>query len=80
MTARVVTPRADLASKTGQRGAGHIPEGISAFADWQGLFTGTTPLLPAHLLDNDDPVALCEMITTGWPTDQGIPEDISGGP
>ncbi|MBA3292642.1 MAG: hypothetical protein H0T40_02625 [Geodermatophilaceae bacterium] len=52
----------------------------SAFADWQGLFTGTTPLLPAHLLDNDDPVALCEMITTGWPTDQGIPEDISGGP
>ena len=50
------------------------------FGDWQSMFMGSTPLLPAHLLDNDDPVAMCEMITTGWPIDQGIPDDISGGP
>ncbi len=46
------------------------------YADWRGLFT----LLPAHLMDNDDPTALCATVTTGWPAAQGLPEDISGGP
>ena len=48
------------------------------FADWQALFGDG--LLPAHLMDNDDPVALCETITKGWPVAEGFPEDISGGP
>ena len=47
------------------------------FADWQGNFEN---LLPAHVMDNEDPVALCETITTGWPIADGLPEGISGGP
>ncbi|MGY1618810.1 ABC transporter family substrate-binding protein [Geodermatophilus sp. SYSU D00691] len=52
------------------------------FADWQSLFSGDFGggILPAHLMDNEDPVALCETITTGWPIAEGLPEDISGGP
>ena len=48
------------------------------FADWKSVFGDG--LLPAHLMDNEDPVALCETITAGWPIDQGFPEAISGGP
>ncbi|WP_222192213.1 ABC transporter family substrate-binding protein [Modestobacter italicus] len=47
------------------------------YADWQGNFEN---LLPAHLMDNEDPVALCETITNGWPISEGLPENISGGP
>ncbi|WP_299953924.1 ABC transporter family substrate-binding protein [uncultured Modestobacter sp.] len=47
------------------------------FADWQGNFEN---LLPAHLMASEDPVALCETITTGWPISEGLPENISGGP
>ena len=47
------------------------------YSDWQALFTN---VLPAHLMDNEDPVALCETITAGWPIGEGLPEDISGGP
>jgi peptide/nickel transport system substrate-binding protein len=52
------------------------------YADWQGLFSGDFGggLLPAHLMDNEDPVALCETLTTGWPIAEGLPSDISGGP
>ncbi len=46
------------------------------FADWQSLFT----LLPAHIMDNEDDAALCEAVTAGWAIDQGLPEEISGGP
>lgn len=46
------------------------------YADWQALFT----LLPAHLLDSEDDVELCATVTDGWPTGQGLPDDISGGP
>jgi peptide/nickel transport system substrate-binding protein len=47
------------------------------FADWQGNFEN---ILPAHIMDSEDPAALCETITNGWPIAQGLPEDISGGP
>ena len=52
------------------------------FSDWQSLFSGDFGggLLPAHLMDNDDPVALCETLTAGWPIAEGLPSDISGGP
>jgi len=46
------------------------------FADWQSLFQ----LLPAHLLDSGDESELCATITAGWPTKNGLPHDISGGP
>ncbi|MCZ2850402.1 ABC transporter family substrate-binding protein [Modestobacter sp. VKM Ac-2978] len=47
------------------------------FADWQGNFEN---LLPSHLMDADDPAAVCETITEGWPISEGLPEGISGGP
>ena len=46
------------------------------FADWQSLFT----LYPAHVMDSEDDAELCATITAGWAIDQGIPEEISGGP
>jgi peptide/nickel transport system substrate-binding protein len=52
------------------------------YADWQGLFSSDFGggILPAHLMDNEDPVALCETLTTGWPISEGFPGDISAGP
>jgi len=50
------------------------------FADWQSLFAISSGILPAHLMDNEDQAALCAAVTAGWPIDQGLPEDISGGP
>ncbi|GAB3360806.1 ABC transporter family substrate-binding protein [Modestobacter lapidis] len=52
------------------------------YADWQGLFSGDFGggILPAHLMDDEDPVALCESLTAGWPISEGLPSDISGGP
>jgi glutathione transport system substrate-binding protein len=47
------------------------------YSDWQSLFGN---LLPAHLMDKDDPVALCDEITAGWAIGEGIVGDISGGP
>jgi len=47
------------------------------FSDWQSLFGN---LLPAHLMDNEDPVALCDTITAGWAISDGIVDDISAGP
>jgi peptide/nickel transport system substrate-binding protein len=52
------------------------------FSDWQSLFSGDFGggILPAHLMDDEDPVALCETLTKGWPIAEGLPSDISGGP
>jgi peptide/nickel transport system substrate-binding protein len=47
------------------------------FVDWQSVFL---PVFPAHLMDQKDPVKNCDYIKKGWPTQQGIPNDISGGP
>lgn len=47
------------------------------YSDWQSLFGN---LLPAHLMDSEDPAALCDTITNGWPIADGLPQDISGGP
>jgi len=47
------------------------------YSDWQALFT---PLYPAHIMANQDPVAQCTTFTTGWPIADGVPSDISGGP
>ncbi|MDP9429061.1 MAG: ABC transporter family substrate-binding protein [Actinomycetota bacterium] len=47
------------------------------YADWQSLFEN---LLPAHLMDNSDPAAVCETITAGWSMGEGLPGDVSGGP
>jgi len=49
----------------------------SAFSDWRQIFAH---LLPAHLMDNADVVALCDSLSTGWPLADGLPDDISGGP
>ncbi|MCW2675248.1 MAG: putative Extracellular solute-binding protein [Modestobacter sp.] len=49
----------------------------SPYADWQALFGN---LLPAHLMDKSDPVALCDEITAGWAIGNGIVGDISAGP
>jgi peptide/nickel transport system substrate-binding protein len=48
------------------------------YSDWQGL--GGTGIIPAHIMDNEDPAALCEAITAGWAISDGLPGDISGGP
>ncbi|WP_448627951.1 ABC transporter family substrate-binding protein [Geodermatophilus sp. URMC 64] len=50
------------------------------FSDWQSLFSGAQPLLPAHLMADDDPVKQCATFDAGWATADGLPEDISGGP
>jgi len=52
------------------------------YADWQGLFSSDFGggILPAHLMDNPDPAALCETLTTGWPIAEGFPNEISAGP
>ena len=50
------------------------------FADWQSLFSGLQPLLPAHLRADQDPVKQCATFDAGWPTAGGLPRDISGGP
>jgi peptide/nickel transport system substrate-binding protein len=47
------------------------------YADWQALFS---PLYPAHIMADPDPVAQCQKLTTGWLMSEGIPSDISGGP
>ena len=52
----------------------------SPFADWQSLFSGSQPLLPSHLMANDDPAAQCDTFAAGWATADGLPDDISGGP
>ena len=51
------------------------------FADWKSLFSGdSNPLFPAHVMDKGSDAANCQYITTGWPTADGFPSDISGGP
>ena len=47
------------------------------YADWQALFS---TMVPAHLMDNEDPTALCDTITNGFPIADGIIDDISAGP
>src|SRR3954471_6622583 len=50
------------------------------FADWQSLFSGAQPLLPAHLMADPDPATQCATFDAGWATTDGLPENISGGP
>src|SRR5690242_21810436 len=50
------------------------------FADWQSLFSGSQPLLPAHLMADDDAAAQCATFDAGWAVADGLPDDISGGP
>jgi peptide/nickel transport system substrate-binding protein len=50
------------------------------YADWQGLFSGSQPVLPAHLMADADPAAQCAKFAAGWATADGLPSDISGGP
>ncbi len=47
------------------------------FADWQAVFD---PLFPQHVMDQGDPVKNCDYMKKGWPTQQGFPKDVSGGP
>jgi peptide/nickel transport system substrate-binding protein len=47
------------------------------FVDWKSLFL---PFFPQHLLDKGDAKKNCDYITKGWPTEEGFPNDISGGP
>src|SRR3954453_7657403 len=50
------------------------------YADWKGLFAGSQPLLPAHLMADPDPAAQCAKFAAGWATADGLPSDVSGGP
>jgi peptide/nickel transport system substrate-binding protein len=51
------------------------------FADWKALFSGSnSPVFPKHVMDQGDPAANCDYITTGWAIADGFPQDISGGP
>lgn len=51
------------------------------YSDWQRLWSGAyNPVFPAHVMEEETPQAQCDAITEGWPTDSGIPADISGGP
>jgi peptide/nickel transport system substrate-binding protein len=50
------------------------------YADWQGLFAGSQPLLPAHLMADDDATAQCDKFVAGWSIRDGLPSDVSGGP
>ena len=50
------------------------------FADWQSLFSGSQPLLPAHLLASTDAAKQCATFDAGWAVADGLPQDISGGP
>jgi peptide/nickel transport system substrate-binding protein len=52
----------------------------SPFADWQSLFSGSQPLLPAHLMAANDAAAQCATFAAGWNTADGLPQDVSGGP
>jgi len=47
------------------------------FVDWQNVFL---PVFPQHLMDQGDPVKNCAYMKKGWPTQQGFPSEISGGP
>jgi glutathione transport system substrate-binding protein len=47
------------------------------FVDWKSLFL---PYFPQHLMDKGDAKQNCDYITKGWPTQDGFPSEISGGP
>jgi ABC-type transport system substrate-binding protein len=47
------------------------------FVDWKNTFL---PYFPAHLMDQHDAKKDCDVVTKGWPTQSGFPNDISGGP
>ncbi|MEO9139874.1 MAG: ABC transporter family substrate-binding protein [Jatrophihabitans sp.] len=51
------------------------------FADWQGLFSGSSALiLSKHVIDQGSPAATCAYITKGWLVKDGIPAGASNGP
>jgi peptide/nickel transport system substrate-binding protein len=51
------------------------------FSDWKGAFsTASNPVFPKHVMDQGSPAANCDYISAGWPTADGLPSDISGGP
>ncbi len=47
------------------------------YSDWRALFDY---VLPAHLMDNEDPVALCDTLTNGFPIAEGVTGGVSSGP
>jgi peptide/nickel transport system substrate-binding protein len=70
-----------IQSITGADNGKTVTVTLTPFADWKSLFAGANnPLFPAHLMDKGDPKANCDYITKGWPTGDGLPNDISGGP
>jgi peptide/nickel transport system substrate-binding protein len=51
------------------------------FSDWQANFSGNNDFIaPKHIMDKGTPQEICDETTKGWPTADGIPGDISGGP
>jgi peptide/nickel transport system substrate-binding protein len=38
------------------------------------------PFFPQHIMDQGDAAKNCAYITKGWPTQQGFPQDFTGGP
>jgi peptide/nickel transport system substrate-binding protein len=53
------------------------------FADWKGLFagaSGSSPLLSQHVMDKGSAKANCDLISKGWPIQNGIPAGASNGP
>jgi peptide/nickel transport system substrate-binding protein len=47
------------------------------FVDWKSTFI---PTFPQHLMDQGDAKKNCDYIKKGWPTQQGFPSEVSGGP
>lgn len=47
------------------------------FVDWKSTFL---PFFPKHIMDQGDAAKNCTYITKGWPTQQGFPQDFTGGP
>jgi peptide/nickel transport system substrate-binding protein len=70
-----------IQSVTGSDNGKTVTVKMKPFADWKALFSGNNnPLFPAHLMDKGSDAANCQVVTTGWPTAEGLPSDISGGP
>lgn len=71
----------DVAAVTGSDGGRTVTVTYAKpFSDWQSLFSGAQPLLPAHLMADEDAKKQCATFDAGWTTANGLPRDISGGP
>src|SRR3954452_9760660 len=68
----------DISSVTGSDDGRTVTVTYAApFADWQSLFSGSQPLLPAHLMAVEDAAQRCATFDAGWEIADGKQEDDS---